>query len=81
VKRDTDPASTARYFDLLRALRPDQRLRATIALGAATRALAEAGVRARMPHAADRDRRRALVVVLYGEDAAVRLFGPRSDDP
>jgi hypothetical protein len=80
VESDTSPAAEVRYLELLRGLSPERRLRAAIGLSQATRALAEAGIRSRMPRATDEEVRRALVVVLYGEDAAVRLFGPAVDE-
>ncbi len=80
VDRDTSPAATARYAELLRQLRPEQRLRAAMGLSRATRRLAEAGVRLRNPSASEAEVRRELVVVLYGEAVARRLLGARAGD-
>lgn len=80
VHGDTSREAQIRYTELLRALAPEQRLRATMGLSRATRELAEAGVRARLPHATEAQVRRELVVLLYGEEAALRLFGPREHD-
>lgn len=76
---DTSGEAHARYAELLRKLEPHQRLRAALGLSRATRELAEAGVRARMPHATDAQVRWEVVALLYGEDAALRLFGPRDE--
>ena len=73
---DTSREAQARYAELLRALAPEQRLRAAVGLGRATRELAEAGVRARSPGASEAHVRRELVVLLYGEEIALKLFGP-----
>ena len=62
-------------MELLRGLAPHRRLRAALGLSRATRALAEAGIRARDPNATDDEVRRALVALLYGEPIATRLFG------
>lgn len=77
VEADTSREAHARYAELLRRLAPEQRLRATMGLSRATRELAEAGVRARMPNATEPEVRREVVALLYGEEAATRLFGPR----
>jgi len=79
VDRDTSPAARARYAELLRQLGPERRLRAAIGLTRATRELAEAGIRQRMPNASDTQVRRELAALLYGDDVAVRLFG-RGDE-
>jgi hypothetical protein len=78
VEADTSREAHARYTELLQKLTPEQRLRATMGVCRATRELAEAGVRARMPDATEPEVRRAVVVLLYGEEAAARLFGPRA---
>jgi len=80
VHGDTSREAQARYAELLRKLAPEQRLRAAMGLSRATRELAEAGVRERMPHATAAQVRREVVVLLYGEQAALRLFGPRELD-
>lgn len=80
MDRDTSPAAAARYAELLRKLEPSQRLRASMALSRATRRLAEAGVRGRHPTATEEEVRRELVALLYGEEAARRLFGARTGD-
>jgi hypothetical protein len=80
VDGDTSSDAQARYAELLRRLAPHQRLRAAMGLSRATRELAEAGVRARSPLATDAQVRREVVVLLYGEEAARRLFGARELD-
>jgi hypothetical protein len=64
----------ARYHELLRAQQPWERLRSAVALSAAVRELAEAGLRHRNPAASDEEIRVRLAVRLYGRTCAQRLF-------
>jgi hypothetical protein len=80
MEQDTSAPAAARYFELLRRQTPQQRLRTAVALSAATRRLAETGVRQRMPGASEHEIRRELTRVIYGEEAARRLFGQREQD-
>lgn len=74
---DTSPAQRRRYYELLRALTPEQRAAKVNGLSDMARRLAEAGIRARTPDASDREVRRQLAEILYGREAAERLFGRR----
>jgi len=75
VNRDTSPAAIDRYHELLRAQAPHERLEQAMALTAAVRELAMAGIRARHPGASADEMRVRLTVRLYGRDVAQRLFG------
>jgi hypothetical protein len=75
VLPDTDPASTARYHELLRAQAPHQRLAQAAALTRMTRQLALAGIRRRHPVASGEEVRARLIVRLYGREVAERLCG------
>ena len=73
--RDTSTVADVRYHELLRALAPERRLAAAMSLSRSVRALAEAGIRDRHPHASEREVRIRLTVRLYGRSAAEKLFG------
>lgn len=72
---DTDPRQRARYFELLRAQTPAQRLHKAALLTQATRWMAEAGIRQRFPHADETEVRVRLAERIYGREVARRLFG------
>ena len=78
--QDTSTAAEARYYELLRAATPVQRLGTSVALTRATRELALAGIRARFPSAAEGELRIRLTVRLYGPEVARRLFRTIPDD-
>jgi hypothetical protein len=80
VHQDTSPEAFERYYAMLRAASPEERLRAAISLSSTVRALAEAGIRMRQPQADDREVRVRLAVRLYGREAALRLFGAIPED-
>jgi len=72
--RDTSEPALERYYELLRAQTPLDRITAAARLTSAVRQLAEAAVRA-----GDRDApasvvRARLALRLYGRDVAARLF-------
>ncbi|MGC4118210.1 MAG: hypothetical protein QM765_27400 [Myxococcales bacterium] len=75
MELDTHPAEIARYFDLLRALSPAQRLRAASAASRRVRTFAVAGIRQRFPDADEAEIRFRLAELLYGLDVAQRHFG------
>ena len=72
--RDTSEAAERRYFQLLGAQSPMQRLETAVGLTEAVRALAEAAIRARHPDASEIEVRAALAARLYGAEAARKLF-------
>lgn len=76
MDQDTDPRRRERYFELLRAQSPSDRLRKAGALTRAVRQLAEAGIRQAFPLADEQEVRVRLAERLYGRDVAARLFGP-----
>ncbi len=78
--RDTAPERERRYYQLLAAMSPAARLRRAVSLSRMVRRLALAGLRARHPHADDRELRTRLAVTLYGRPTAQRIFGPIPDD-
>ncbi|HUF82204.1 MAG TPA: hypothetical protein VMN03_13800 [Burkholderiales bacterium] len=73
---DTDPRAAAVYRALLDGCPPAQRLAQAARLSAATRALAEAGLRQRHPDAAPHELRWRLAALCYGESFAERMLGP-----
>lgn len=72
---DTASKALERYGELLRSQAPHQRLQQAIALSRSVRALAEAGIRHRHSQATEREIQVRLVALLYGPDAAARIFG------
>lgn len=72
---DTLPEQRRRYFDLLRALTPQQRARKVVGLCRTARAMAMAGLRLAHPDASDEELRVRLAVRLYGPELARRVFG------
>lgn len=77
---DTHPAALACYRARLRALGPAERLEIAAGLSRSVRDLAEAGIRRRHPGASDDEVRCRIAALLYGRDAARRLFGRLADD-
>ena len=75
--RDTSPAAEKRYFELLSAKSPLERLEATIQLSVGVRKLAEAGIRAQHPMLSEDEVRARLAERLYGPEVAARLFRRR----
>ena len=72
---DTAPQRKQRYYELLRAQTPEQRLLSAISLSEDVRALAKAGIRLRHPEADEREVKRRLIAVLYGEEFLRHLRG------
>ncbi len=72
--QDTSPAAEKRYFELLAAKSPMERLEITIRLCTVVRKLAEAGIRAQYPDASSDEVRAKLAERLYGRHVAMRLF-------
>lgn len=79
--RDTSAAARDRYFELLRALPPEARLRKAAALTHAVRELAVAGIRLQHPNASPEEVQMHLAMRLYGADATRRMFGRIPDAP
>lgn len=77
---DTSPHADARYHELLRRMKPEQRLEAAMRLSAAVRELAIASIRNKHPHADAQELRVRLTVRLYGRACAKKLFGIVPDD-
>ena len=73
--QDTSQPSKARYYELLRNLPPERRMRAMLGLNRAVRELALAGIRNHHPTATEAELQVRLTVRLYGRDIAQRLFG------
>jgi hypothetical protein len=72
--RDTSDPALERYYELLRARTPLDRITAAADLSAAVRQLAEAGIRASDPNAPARVIRARLADRLYGPEVSARLF-------
>ena len=77
--KDTSPAARARYFELLRARSPEQRLAMACSLTRAVRQLAEADIRARIPEATEARVKAESAARIYGRETAQRLFGETSE--
>ncbi len=77
---DTSPKADARYHELLRRMKPEQRLEAAMRLSRAVRELAIASIRNKHPHADEQELRVRLTVRLYGRACAKKLFGLVPDD-
>ena len=80
MRRDTDPASAARYYELLRGQAPYQRVAQAAALTRMTRQLALAGILQRHPGASAEEVRVRLIARLYGREVAERLCGTIPSD-
>ncbi len=80
MARDTAPEISERYHAMIGALSGARRLEIAAKLTSGVRALAEAGLRDRHPGASDEEIRCRLTVLLYGRDAAARLFREVPDD-
>jgi hypothetical protein len=77
---DTRSDQERRYYELLVAQPPVERLRRGVSLSRTVRRLALAGLRIRHPGAEERELRARLAIVLYGRTIAQRLFGPLPAD-
>lgn len=72
--RDTNPAATARYYELIRTRSPAERLEMASALTSAVRELALAGIRRDHPGLSARELQVKLAQRMYGRAVAERLF-------
>jgi hypothetical protein len=80
MERDTSPAAAARYFELLRARAPHERLAIAVSLSNSVRELAMAGLRTRHPRATEAELRVRYTALVYGRETALRLFGAALPD-
>lgn len=76
MERDTAPAEAARYWRHLARLSGAERLELAARLTEGVRDLARAGLRCRHPGASEWELRWRFAALLYGRQAAERLFGP-----
>ena len=74
---DTSPGQRQRYYELLRAMTPEQRGRKVSGLCEMVRTLALASIRARHPDATAEELAGLLAERLYGREVAARVFGRR----
>lgn len=72
--QDTSPAAERRYFELLKAQTPLQRLNTAVRLSEAVRVLARAGILQTYPDATPDEVNARLAERLYGRAVAERLF-------
>ena len=72
--RDSSPAAEKRYFELLRAQTPLQRLNIAVRLGESVRALAKAGILQAYPEATPPEVNARLAERLHGRETAERLY-------
>ena len=80
MEKDTSPENQRRYFELIDALSPQQRLFKACSLSKSVRLLSLAGLRHDHPRASEDELRRRLVVRLYGRELAQRVYGSIPDD-
>lgn len=78
--QDTSPAAKKRYYELLAAKSPVERLQIAVRLSRVVRELAESAIRSEVPTASERTVRRMLADRLYGRDVATRLFPVEPSD-
>jgi len=79
--RDTSPQAESRYFELLRAQTPLQRLETAARLSRAVRELAIAGILVAHPEASPKEINAHLANRFYGRATAQRLYpGVNLDD-
>ena len=79
--RDTSLAAERRYFELLRAQSPAERLHTAVRLTDAVRTMARAGIIARHPGATLAEINAYLAERLYGASTADRLFPDVKREP
>ena len=72
--RDTSPQAERRYFELLSAQTPLQRLESALRLSRTVRELAVAGIRAVHPNASPSQMKAHLANRLYGREVAENLY-------
>lgn len=80
MQQDTVPAQQEAYFERLRKLSPEERLRIVTRLNRGARRMALVGLRMRHPRASEEDLRVRLFVRLHGRALAQRLFGSIPED-
>ena len=80
MQQDTEPAQQEAYFERLRLLSPEQRLRIVTRLNRGVRRMALAGLRLRHPGASEEDLRLRLFVRLHGRALAQRVFPSVPED-
>lgn len=72
--RDTSQEAHELQLRLYRAMTPEQRSELALRMSDDVRRIAEEGIKQRHPDYSDRDVRRALVALLYGKDAAAKVW-------
>lgn len=72
--RDTSQEAHELPLRLYRAMTPEQRSELALRMSDDVRRIAEEGIEQRHPDYSDRDVRRALVALLYGKDAAAKVW-------
>ena len=71
---DTSPEAHAHQLRLVRSMSPSQRSELALRMSEDIRRIAAEGIQKRHPEYSEQDVHRALVVLLYGKDAATRLW-------
>jgi len=77
---DTSARNRERYYDMLRAMTPVQRLARAASLSRAVRGLALESIRAEHPDATPHELQVRLAVRLYGPELARRVYGEVPSD-
>lgn len=72
---DTHPKIHGLQIEMLRKATPARKLEIMAELNASVRMLAMSGLRARHPHASERELRRRLASLLLGEELARKVYG------
>ena len=68
------------FLDLVRRATPGERLKRALELSETVRAFAEAGMRARHPHAGDREIFLRMAKLYLGDELARKVYGELPDD-
>jgi hypothetical protein len=72
--RDTSPEAHELQLRLYRSMAPERRSELALRMSDDIRRIAEEGIKRRHPEYSERDVRRALVVLLYGREAASKVW-------
>jgi len=73
-QRDTSREAYERQLALYRAMTPERRSELALEMSDDVRRIAAEGIKRRHPEYSERDVRRALVALLYGKDAASKVW-------
>ncbi|MDR3702945.1 MAG: hypothetical protein P4L56_25085 [Candidatus Sulfopaludibacter sp.] len=78
---DTSPEAWRVFLELVRRATPGERMKRALEVSETVRAFAEAGMRARHPHADDREIFLRMAQLYLGDNLARRVYGSPVDGP